>query len=160
MTLVNTLIKPSLLLPAIFTQLTNSSTFASASDATPPMTKCHIEVFDAHLPTFIRRTQGMKAVKVKAESKCNKSICNLRLTVEIHKIGRFHNRLIAIYTLEINGLVYANQLVRNEATFKYCKNTMTSDYYGFAHAEANENGKHMQTLRVRSENNSPIKCGT
>lgn len=153
-------IKSGLALLFIFTQLIISSPFASASGVTPPITKCHIEVYDAHISTFIRRTQGKEAVKVNAESKCDKPIRNLRLTVEIYKIGRFRDHFIAIHTLEIDGLVYPNQLVRNEATFRYCKNTRNSKYYGFAYAEAIVNGRQMQTLRVRSENNLPIKCGT
>ena len=160
MTFLNTSIKSGVALLAIITQLIIPSTFATASGVTPPMTKCHIEVYDAHISTFIRRTQGKEAVKVNAESRCDKPIDSLRLTVEIYKIGRFRDYFIAIHTLEIDGLVNANQLVRNEATFRYCKNTKDSKYYGFAYAEAIVNGKQMQTLRVRSENNLPIKCGT
>ena len=144
----------------IFTQLVVSSPFAPAKGATPPMTKCHIEVFDAHISTFIRRTQGKEAVKVNADSKCDKPIRNLRLTVEIYKIGRFRDHYAATHTLEIDGLVYANQLIRNQATFKYCKNTKSSKYYGIAHAEAIVNGIHMQTVRAQSENKPPLKCGT
>ena len=145
---------------AIITQLIVSVTPALATVATPPLTKCHIQIHDVHISKYILRTQGKGAVKVNADSKCDKFIHDLRLTVEIYKIGRFTHYFITRHTTEVNGFIPANSLVENQSTYEYCTNKKVSRYYGIAYAEAYIKGHQFKTPRTISEHIFPIKCGT
>ncbi len=131
-----------------------------ASTATPPLTKCHIEVHNAHLSTYIRKTQSRVAVKVNADSKCDKSIQDLTLTVQIYKVGRLWDHQVARKTIVFSGLINANRIIKNKETFIYCKNNSESRYYGIAFARATISGKTMRTLNVISEKSVPLPCGT
>ncbi len=160
MPLKNPSIKLVCALIAIITQLIVSAIPASATGATPPLTKCHIQIHDAHISKYILRTQGKEAVKVNADSKCDKFIQDLRLTVEIYKIGRFTHYFITRHTIEISGFIPANSLTENQSTYEYCTNKKASRYYGIAYAEAYIKGHHFKTPRTISEHIFPINCGT
>ncbi|MDP2316790.1 MAG: DUF952 domain-containing protein [Pseudomonadota bacterium] len=108
MPLINPSTKLIFAIFAIITQLIVSVTPALATGATPPLTKCHIQIHDAHISKYILRTQGKGAVKVNADSKCDKFIQDLRLTVEIYKIGRFTHYFITRHTTEVNGFIHGS----------------------------------------------------
>lgn len=143
----------------LFANTIYASTNASAI-VTPPLTKCNIRVDNPHISKNLLRTRGILAVKVNARSKCNKSMRDLVLTVEIYKIGFFRDEKVADEKEAEQGLIFANKVIRNEKTYFKCKNTKLSKYYGIAFATATIGGKFVKTFHVITEKTIALKCGT
>ena len=139
-------------------------TFSSFDQAlavvTPPATKCNIRVDDPHISKYILRTRGYLAVKVNARSICDKAMRNLELNVEIYKVGLFRDYLVGEEKVQIQGLIYANKVIKNEITYAKCRSQKPSKYYGIAFARAVIDGKFKKTLRVTSAKTISLKCGT
>lgn len=127
--------------------------------ATPPLTRCNIEVDNPHISENLLRTRNLRAVKVNARSKCNKPMRDLVLTVEIYKVGLFRDYQVAKKELSVNGVIYANKLIKNQKTYAKCENERNSKYFGLAYASATIEGKSKKTLRVMSERTELLKCG-
>ena len=132
---------------------------AFAGVVTPPITRCNIEIGDAHISDNLLRTRALIAVKVNASSKCDKPIQGLVLTVEIYKDGLLFDHRVAKTELIVKGIVIRNRVVKNQKTYVKCKSNKWTNYYGIAHGEAIVNGESMNTLRVRSENTERFQCG-
>jgi hypothetical protein len=132
---------------------------AYAGVVTPPITRCNIEIGDAHISDNLLRTRALIAVKVNASSKCDKPIQGLVLTVEIYKDGLLFDHRVAKTALIVKGIVIRNRVVKNQKTYVKCKSNKWTNYYGIAHGEAIVNGENMNTLRVRSENTERFQCG-
>ena len=130
-----------------------------AGVVTPPITRCNIEIGDAHISDNLLRTRALIAVKVNASSKCDKPIQGLVLTVEIYKDGLLFDHRVAKTELIVKGIVIRNRVVKNQKTYVKCKSNKWTNYYGIAHGEAIVNGESMNTLRVRSENTERFQCG-
>jgi len=100
------------------------------------------------------------AVKVNAYSKCDKPMRNLKLTVELFKVGFFNDDQVAKEEIDIPGLIYANRVVRNQSAYIKCKDTKRNRFYGIAYASGVIDGEFKKTLHVFSEQTVSIKCGT
>jgi hypothetical protein len=139
-------------------------TFSSFDKAlavvTPPATKCNIRVDDPHISKYILRTRGYFAVKVNARSICDKAMRNLELNVEIYKIGLFRDYQVGKGKVQIQGLIYANKVIKNEKANTECVNQKSSRYYGIAYARAIIDGELRKTLKVTSAKTITLKCGT
>ena len=139
-------------------------TFSSLDKAfavvTPPATKCNIRVDDPHISRYILRTRGYLAVKVNAQSTCDKAMRNLELNVEIYKVGLLRDYQVAKEKVEIPGLIYANKVIKNETTYRKCLSQKTTKYYGIAFASAVIDGQLRKTLKVTSAKTISLKCGT
>lgn len=139
-------------------------TFSSFDKAlavvTPPATKCNIRVDDPHISKYILRTRGYLAVKVNARSSCDKAMRNLELNVEIYKVGLFRDYQVGKGEVQIQGLIYANKVIKNEKANTECVNQKSSRYYGIAYASAIIDGEFRKTLKVTSAKTITLKCGT
>ena len=133
---------------------------AKAAIVTPPLTKCFIRVDNSHISKSIMRVRGFEAVKVNASSKCNQDMSNISLTVEIIKKGFLRDHLVERQTLVIPGVVDANFRVENKKTWRRCKTSKYSSYYGVAYAQGIVNGKTLKTRRVLSSETVSLPCGT
>lgn len=127
---------------------------------TPPKTKCHIRIDDPHISKFLRLKKQIEAVKVNASSICNKDMSNLKLTVEIFKVGRFRDYRVAEFTREYFAFIPANKRIENKETFAKCETSRPSRYYGIAHATALINGQTVKTLKVITNKTISLPCGT
>ena len=155
-------IKTSTIFSVVILTLTISlyPDFAMATKVTPPLTKCFIRVDNSHISKSIMRVRGFEAVKVNASSKCNQDMRNISLTVEIIKKGFLRDHLVERQTLVIPGVVDANFRVENKKTWRKCKTSKYSSYYGVAYAQGIVNGKTLKTRRVLSSETVSLPCGT
>ena len=160
MKLNDSLKKVALLISTIFIQLNLSATSAPAASTTPPKTNCNIAVDDPHISDSLMRTRGISAVKINARSRCDKMMNQLVLTVEIYKIGFFHDYRVAFGEVKVTGTISPNTVVRNQKTFVECKSSRKSRFYGIAYATALVEGKRKRTLHVLTEHTLPLPCGT
>jgi len=128
--------------------------------ATPPLTKCNIEIDNPHISENLLRTRNLRAVKINARSKCNKPMRDLVLTVEIYKVGFLRDYQVAKGEITVMGNIYANRVVKNQKTNVKCENLSESKYFGIAHASAIIDGKPSKTLKVLSERTVLLECGT
>jgi len=139
-------------------------TFSSFDKAlavvTPPATKCNIRIDDPHISKYLLRTRGVLAVKVNARSTCDKSMRDLKLTVEIYKVGLFRDYGVAEAEVRIQGLIYANKVIKNEEANTECLSQKPTKYYGIAFASAVIDGQLRKTLKVTSAKTISLKCGT
>ena len=132
----------------------------AAAVVTPPATKCNIRIDDPHISKYILRTRGYFAVKVNSRSTCDKAMRNLELNVEIYKVGLFRDYQVGKGKVQIQGLIYANKVIKNEKANTECVNQKTSKYYGIAYASAIIDGELRNTLKVTSAKTITLKCGT
>ena len=132
----------------------------AAAVVTPPATKCNIRIDDPHISKYILRTRGYFAVKVNSRSTCDKAMRNLELNVEIYKVGLFRDYQVGKGKVQIQGLIYANKVIKNEKANTECVNQKTSKYYGIAYASAIIDGELRNTLKVTSAKTIILKCGT
>ena len=151
------------LLVTLLLMLTTSSTSASAYTlgVTPPQTECFVTIEDAHLSTSVFEKSGLPAVKVNAKSQCNFPTSQLRLTVEIYKKGRFMRVYrVARQPKNVQRVIKATEQIENNGTFRICKNTIVTTYFGVVYARVLINGKYFQTPKARSEHDTYLPCGT
>lgn len=139
---------------------TFSITNTAFAVVTPPLTKCNIQVDDPHFSKSLQRHKGALAVKVNARSKCNKSMRNLKLWVEIYKVGFLRDHKVATEVINVDGLIFPNQVITNQDTYVICTDMRMSKYYGVAFASATINGRLKKTLKVTSAKSVSLKCGS
>lgn len=132
--------------------------FASANDQ--PKTKCNIRIDNPHLSEYIKRTTREIAVKVNARSKCDKPMTNVRLVVQIYKVGLFRDYLIDEEVQFIKGFVIPNRVISNKEAYVVCKTRKLTKFYGKAFATAEIDGKSVKTFPVLSPNTVKLACGT
>lgn len=137
-----------------------SSSDKALAVVTPPATKCNIRVDDPHISKYILRTRGDLAVKVNARSTCDKSMRNLKFYVEIYKVGLLRDYQVGEGQVQIQSLIYANKVIKNEKANTECVNQKSSRYYGIAYASAIIDGELRKTLKVTSAKTITLKCGT
>ena len=143
--------------------LTTSNTSASAYTlgVTPPQTECFVTIGDAHISTYIAERSGQPAVKVNAQSTCNVTTDKLFLTVEIFKKGRFMRIYsVAKKELSIQRVMLPDESIEFKDTYSFCKNQMSTTYFGVISARIRIMGRRHQTLKARSEHDVSLACGT
>ena len=127
---------------------------------TPPLTRCFIDIRNAHISTTIFRKEGRLAVKVNAISRCNTPQREVLLTVKIFKEGLFGSHLVQQKSTNLVKPQSQGLVVKNQFAFAYCKNTTKTRYYGVASSRALINGKRYETIPVQSENIIELDCVT
>ena len=85
---------------------------------------------------------------------------NLELNVEIYKVGLFRDYQVGKGEVQIQGLIYANKVIKNEKANTECVNQESSRYYWIAYASAIIDGQLRKTLKVTSAKTITLKCGT
>lgn len=131
-----------------------------AISSNPSKIVCRIEVDDAHISTFIRKFMGVRAVKVDTRSTCSTRQEQVRLTVEIFKLGKFFNHFVFRDSTPPFDSKSSGFVVTNYKTFKLCKNSVSTQYFGVAYSRALIQGKWKNTVRTRSLHSVTLKCGT
>ena len=109
------------------------------------------------------RNQGVLAIKIDADSVCNRPMTDLVLTVEIYKlgiIGYLFQHKVAVGREIVHEFIPADEKIFNIKTNAPCKNHKLTEYYGIAYATAVINGKPVKTLHVMTERNKKLRCGT
>lgn len=147
------------LLALIFILEASTPSLSAQGVVTPPLTKCNIRVDNPHISNYILRTRGILAVKVNARSKCDKSMRDLKFTVEIYKKQFFRDKKVAGGMTVVNGYIYPNNIIRNEKVYYECASQDPNKYYGIAYASAIIDGKSKQTLQVTSAETVTLNCG-
>jgi len=132
--------------------------FAMANNQ--PRTKCNIRIDNPHLSEYIKRTTRDIAVKVNARSKCDKPMTNVRLVVQIYKVGIFRDYLVDEKVEFVKGFIFPNRIVKNNKSYVVCKTRKETKFYGKAFATAEINGKSMKILPVLSPKTVKLACGT
>lgn len=132
---------------------------AAHAISTPPVTKCSIEIGNPHISKYLIRSRGVIAVKVNAQSKCEKPMRDLILTVEIYKVGVLVDYKVRSSEQIIYGFIYPNKVIKNEKTYIRCTSNKWTKYYGVAFATGIVEGKRLRTLHVRSEKIKNFQCG-
>jgi hypothetical protein len=127
---------------------------------TPPITKCFVEVHNAHISGSIFKREGRRAVKVNATANCNVTQNNVVLTVEIYKEGLGAPHLVVKKSTLANHPKSQGLVIKNQFTYRYCSDRRRTRYFGVAYSQAIINGKTYRTLPVRSENIMELDCGT
>ena len=85
---------------------------------------------------------------------------NVRLVVQIYKVGLFRDYLIDENVEFIKGFVISNRVIRNKGAYVVCKTRKLTNFYGKAFATAKINGKSVKTFPVLSPNTVTLACGT
>jgi hypothetical protein len=138
-----------------------SDTAIAAEPPEPgPKTQCFIKIGDPHISTYLNERRRLKAVKVDAESRCNFFQKNVALTVTIFKVGRFSDHFVNEFRTDPANSKSSGFTVKNWQTYRECKNEKETIYYGVASSQAEINGKLLRTVKARSNNSKPLKCGT
>lgn len=140
--------------------LSSMPSYAATIHAKTPRASCRIEIGNAHVSTHIKEVMGIKAVKVNAESICNVTQSNVRLTVQIYKVGYFRDYLISERsTNPLRPTSYGTR-VKNQETFRRCTSNRKSSFYGIAFSEAIIAGQKSAAPPTRSPKIVSLQCGT
>ncbi|HUW87271.1 MAG TPA: hypothetical protein VMW30_02700 [Candidatus Paceibacterota bacterium] len=144
------------ILPLLFSTPSNAATTRPKA----PKASCRIEIGNAHLSTHLNESMGLKAVKVNAQSICNVPQRNVKLTVQIYKVGLFRDYLITEKFTNPFLATSSGMRVKNLQTFRRCASTKKSSFYGIAFAEALIAGQKSTAHPARSRKIVPLDCGT
>ena len=146
-----------ILLLTVFSML-NPGTAVAATNA--PKAPCRLQISDAHISTSLLEKQGLRAVKVNASSICNVPQSNVTITVEIWKTGTLGNHFVAKRTINSAGTTFPNSRVNNFLTFKRCRDSDPTQYFGIAYSKAFIAGKWQYARHTQTKRIIPLKCGT
>ena len=152
-----------LLVIAIFLFLsTNTPSFSATpiSASRLPKASCRIEIGDAHISTSIFKHQGVRVVKVNANSICNVLQSQVTLVLEIYRTGQLtdhlmHHAQTNPSSPSSNGLTVSIQDAKLA-----CVNSISSSYYGIVYAKALIQGRWHYAGRTRSLHIVKLNCGT
>jgi len=137
---------------------------SQASQAVEPSKKpkppCRIQISQAHISRSVLETNGYRAVKVDAFSKCNVPQSKVKLTVEIWKKGTFGNIRVALTVTRSPGTTNPDKNVENFNTWRRCISFTNSSYFGIAYAKAFIEGKWQLAKDSYSLDVKPLACGT
>lgn len=143
-------------LPLLF----SAPSTAATTRPKAPKASCRIEVGNAHLSTHLKEAKGFIAVKVNARSICNVPQSDVKLTVQIYKVGHFRDHLISEKSTNPLHPTSSGFRVENEETFKRCSPNKKSSFYGVAFAGAVIAGHKSTAPPARSPRIVPLDCGT
>ena len=139
-----------------------SSTTSAFGASEPPVTRskslCGIEVGNAHISSYLKRT-GTLAVKANAYTDCVRNISKITLYVKLFKVGKVRDHLVKSTQITLESLLSGEKLL-NQETFELCVNTKRTKFYALAQARAMIDGKWKSTPWARSEYIKELDCGT
>ena len=144
------------ILPLLFSIPSSAATVRPKT----PRASCRIEIDNAHLSTHFKETMGVKAVKVNAQSICNVTQSEVKLTVQIYKVGSFRDYLISEKSTNPLRPTSFGTRVENQETFKRCSSNKKSSFYGVAFSEAIIAGQKFAAPPARSPKIVSLQCGT
>lgn len=121
---------------------------------------CRLEVDNAHISSNLFRKERKTAVKVIFRSICDADQNNLKMKLQIMKVGRFGDRPVTPPINRNFTFVGAHSEVKIQDIYFYCKNTLRTFFYGVAEAEARINDVVVRAPKVRSTKIVPLNCGT
>ena len=133
---------------------------AATAGPNAPRASCRIEIDNAHLSTHFKEAMGVKAVKVSARSICNVTQSNIKLTVQIYKVGFFRDYLISEKSTDPLRPTSYGTRVRNQETFRSCTSNRKSSFYGIAFSEAIIAGQKSAAPPTQSPKIVSLLCGT
>lgn len=140
--------------------LTPLSPSSAATSAKVPKAPCRIQIHNPHISTSLTKTTRMLYVKIDAESVCDLPQTQVRLTVELHKIGRFGGQLVARTFTDPKSSKSSGFLVTNYGTSALCISNAATTFYGLAYAKAIVAGKQLYAGTTFTEGFTTIACGT
>jgi hypothetical protein len=109
----------------------------------------------AHISTFLYKKHNIRAVKINAKIECRRVSMHLILRVTLWKTGAIfpHKQAGPTQATAAKG----NQL-KNQMTWRQCKNTTKSTFYGTAYASVVFQGRtYSNSLQSK---NATLDCGT
>jgi hypothetical protein len=111
---------------------------------------------NAHISTFLQTNHKIRAVKVNAQISCRRVSTSLILRVTLWKTGAIFPHVVAGPTQQ--NLAKGN-LIKNQKTWKECKNNTTTTYYGTAYGQVTFQGV-VYSNSVQTRAKVPLACGT
>ncbi len=111
---------------------------------------------NAHISSFLFHRHHIRAVKVNAQVKCRRVSMDLVLRVTLWKTGFIFPHKVAGPTQQ--NLAKGN-LIKNQKTWKECKNRTTSTYYGTAFGSVVFRGV-TYSASLQTPKKVPLACGT
>jgi len=142
-----------------------SSLSAPSYSATPaiaphlPKALCRIEIGDAHISTSFMRHQGIRVVKINANSICNVRQSRVTMTLEIYKVGQFWNYFLHRTETNPNSLSSSGLVIKIQDAKVICTNSTPSSYFGVVYAKALIQGKWHYAGKTRSIHIRKLNCG-
>jgi hypothetical protein len=110
---------------------------------------------NAHISTFLLNRHNVRAVKVNAQVKCRRVARHLFVQVTLWKTGL----IIPHSVRETSASESKGNLLKNQKTWKQCKNRQSTTYYGTAYASVWFQGvKYASSLQTPKK--VPLACGT
>ena len=85
---------------------------------------------------------------------------NVRLVVQIYKVGIFRDYLVDEKVEFVKGFIFPNRVISNNKAYVACKTRKVSNFYGKAFATGEIKGKSVKTFPVLSPNTVKLACGT
>jgi hypothetical protein len=114
------------------------------------------ENVNAHISSYLLHRYGFRAVKVNAQVKCRRVSMHVHIDVTLWKTG-------AIFPHKVAGPESVNKakgnLVKNQRTWKKCKNRTRSTYYGTSFASVVFRGV-TYSASLQTPKRVPLDCGT
>jgi hypothetical protein len=150
----------AILVVAVLFSANTNLTVSTADSAKKLKAPCRIQIGQAHISKSVFVTNGVRAVKVNASSICNVPQSRVSLTVEIWKHGKFGNLFVASTDTRSPSITYPGNQVDNFDTWRRCKNSEKTLYFGKAFAKAFIQGKWQFASDTYSLKPQPLKCGT
>jgi hypothetical protein len=122
---------------------------------------CGINIYDAHISSYMIKKTNRYFVKVKADSECNSYQERVDLELQIMKFGLFFNHKVGpVFSTLTVGVKSSGIKVSLEKAQIECKNSRQTFYCGVAKAKAFINGTQNYAQEVRSPHVVKLACGT
>ena len=118
--------------------------------------QCVLHIANAHISTFLFKKHNIRAVKVNSQIKCRRVSMHLFLQTTLWKTGLIIPHKVAGPTTKTAA---KGNLIKNQKTWKQCKNRKSSTYYGTAFGRVVFQG-HTYTASAQSPKKVPLACGT
>jgi hypothetical protein len=114
------------------------------------------KLVNAHISTFLQNRHKIRAVKVNAQIKCRRVSMSLFLQVTLWKTGLIVPHKVAGPT---TARLAKGNLIKNQMTWKACKNRTASTYYGTSFGRVVFRGV-TYTASLQTPKKVSLPCGT
>jgi len=154
-------LRPALIIAIFLISSMNIPSHSATPPSAPrlPKASCRIQVHDAHISTSILKHQGVRVVKVNANSICNLRQYQVTLTLEIYKTGQFSDYFMHRAETDPSSPSSSGFIVSIQDAKIACINSIPSSYYGIVYAKALIQGKWHFAGRTRSVHIVKLNCG-
>jgi hypothetical protein len=124
-----------------------------------PLANCRIEVSDAYLYQHTIGFSDEQLATVDVISSCNEVQSDVRIDLEIWKVGRYFNHKVATFHTDPRAKSSSGNVVRTLLLGVPCKNSEKTTYFGIASSVATIKGERKETPQVRSMSPATLACG-